>query len=237
MVDSGAEDGASDHILIGGQTGPVSCANRRQSCEAPDRAQPGTRTPRGAQPSADASLPRATAARTVDTTCRKILDRTPRRQVDPEMLRRVDGSGIGRGSGALGRRLRRLCRCRDRASGGGRGRVDRCQIRAPPAVVSTADAIERSAPRVWEDYPDNISFVYLKGDKAATDPRLRQSRAFGERFEVPSALGTSKRMNYGSPYPNHRTLPPRQLFTIHLRPAMSALKSLGFCSSQGPAGR
>ena len=124
-----------------------------------------------------------------------------------------------------------------RPPGGGRGRVDRCQIRAPPAVVSTADAIERSAPRVWEDYPDNISFVYLKGDKAATDPRLRQSRAFGERFEVPSALGTSKRMNYGSPYPNHRTLPPRQLFTIHLRPAMSALKSLGFCSSQGPAGR
>jgi hypothetical protein len=38
-------------------------------------------------------------------------------------------------------------------------------------------------------------------------------------------------MNYGSPYPNHRTLPPRQLLTIHLRPAMSALKSLGFCSS------
>ena len=156
--------------------------------------------------------PRATAARTVDTTCRKILDRTQRRQVDPEMLRRVDGSSIGRGSGALGRRVRRLCRCRDRASGGGRGRVDRCQIRALPAVVSTADAIERGAPR---------------GDR----PRLRQRRAFGERFEVPSALGTSKRMNYGSPYPNHRTLPPRQLFTIHLRPAMSALKSLGCCSS------
>jgi hypothetical protein len=43
VVDSGAEDGAREHILIGGQTGTVSCANRRQSCEAPDRAQPGTR--------------------------------------------------------------------------------------------------------------------------------------------------------------------------------------------------
>jgi hypothetical protein len=30
----------------------------------------------------------------VDTTCRKILDRTQRRQVDPEMLRRVDAIGI-----------------------------------------------------------------------------------------------------------------------------------------------
>jgi hypothetical protein len=156
--------------------------------------------------------PRATAARTVDTTCRKILDRTQRRQVDPEMFRRVDGSGIGRGSGAVGRRLRRLCRCRDRASGGGGGRVDRRRIRALPAVVSTANAIERAAPR---------------GDR----PRLRQRRTFGERFEVPSALGTSKRMNYGSPYPNHRTLPPRQLLTLHLRPARSALKGLGFCSS------
>src|SRR5271169_6627986 len=38
-----------------------------------------------------------------------------------------------------------------------------------PAIVSTADAIEPGAPRVWEDCPDNISFVYLEGDKAATD--------------------------------------------------------------------
>jgi carbon-monoxide dehydrogenase large subunit len=38
-----------------------------------------------------------------------------------------------------------------------------------PAIVSTAGAIEPAAPRVWDDCPDNISFVYLEGDKAATD--------------------------------------------------------------------
>jgi carbon-monoxide dehydrogenase large subunit len=38
-----------------------------------------------------------------------------------------------------------------------------------PATVSTADAVEPGAPRVWDDCPDNISFVYLEGDKAATD--------------------------------------------------------------------
>jgi carbon-monoxide dehydrogenase large subunit len=38
-----------------------------------------------------------------------------------------------------------------------------------PAIVSTADAVKPDAPRVWDDSPDNISFVYLEGDKAATD--------------------------------------------------------------------
>jgi carbon-monoxide dehydrogenase large subunit len=38
-----------------------------------------------------------------------------------------------------------------------------------PAIVSTADAIEPDAPRVWDDCSDNISFVYLEGDKAAAD--------------------------------------------------------------------
>ena len=38
-----------------------------------------------------------------------------------------------------------------------------------PAIVSTAAAMEPGAPRVWDDCPDNISFVYLEGDKAATD--------------------------------------------------------------------
>jgi carbon-monoxide dehydrogenase large subunit len=37
------------------------------------------------------------------------------------------------------------------------------------AVTSTAEASKRGAPRVWEDCPDNISFVELLGDKAATD--------------------------------------------------------------------
>jgi carbon-monoxide dehydrogenase large subunit len=38
-----------------------------------------------------------------------------------------------------------------------------------PAVVSTAKATEPGAAKVWEGCPDNISFVELLGDKAATD--------------------------------------------------------------------
>src|SRR5262249_36693092 len=38
-----------------------------------------------------------------------------------------------------------------------------------PAVVSTEDAAKPGAPLVWDEGPDTISFVYLEGDKAATD--------------------------------------------------------------------
>ena len=38
-----------------------------------------------------------------------------------------------------------------------------------PAVVATADALKPGAPRVWDDCPDNICFVHLDGDKAATE--------------------------------------------------------------------
>jgi carbon-monoxide dehydrogenase large subunit len=38
-----------------------------------------------------------------------------------------------------------------------------------PAVVSTAEAVKPGAPRVYDECPDNISFVELIGDKAATD--------------------------------------------------------------------
>ncbi|HKT20555.1 MAG TPA: xanthine dehydrogenase family protein molybdopterin-binding subunit [Stellaceae bacterium] len=38
-----------------------------------------------------------------------------------------------------------------------------------PAIVSTAEAAAPGALRVWEDCPDNICFVHLGGDKAATD--------------------------------------------------------------------
>jgi aerobic carbon-monoxide dehydrogenase large subunit len=38
-----------------------------------------------------------------------------------------------------------------------------------PAVVSTAEASATGAPRVWDGCPDNIGFVQLFGDKAATD--------------------------------------------------------------------
>src|SRR5438046_5037501 len=38
-----------------------------------------------------------------------------------------------------------------------------------PAVTSTGDAAKPGMPLVWDEAPDNISFVYLEGDKAATD--------------------------------------------------------------------
>jgi carbon-monoxide dehydrogenase large subunit len=38
-----------------------------------------------------------------------------------------------------------------------------------PSITSTADAAKADAPRVWADAPDNICFVELIGDKAATD--------------------------------------------------------------------
>jgi carbon-monoxide dehydrogenase large subunit len=38
-----------------------------------------------------------------------------------------------------------------------------------PAVVSTAEATAEGAPRVWDQCPDNIGFVQLFGDKAATE--------------------------------------------------------------------
>ena len=38
-----------------------------------------------------------------------------------------------------------------------------------PAIVSTAQATAPGAPRVWDECPDNIGFVQLFGDKAATD--------------------------------------------------------------------
>src|SRR3954467_12733423 len=38
-----------------------------------------------------------------------------------------------------------------------------------PAIISTADAVKPGAPLVWDDCPNNICFVQLDGDKAATD--------------------------------------------------------------------
>src|ERR1700704_4454892 len=38
-----------------------------------------------------------------------------------------------------------------------------------PAIISTADAAKPGASLVWDDCPNNICFVQLDGDKAATD--------------------------------------------------------------------
>jgi len=44
-----------------------------------------------------------------------------------------------------------------------------------PVVVSTAAASEPGAPLVWDDCPDNICFVELMGDKAATDAAFERA--------------------------------------------------------------
>ena len=38
-----------------------------------------------------------------------------------------------------------------------------------PAIVSTADAVKPDAPLVWDDCANNIGFIQIEGDKAATD--------------------------------------------------------------------
>jgi carbon-monoxide dehydrogenase large subunit len=54
-----------------------------------------------------------------------------------------------------------------------------------PAIVSTAEALQPGAPRVWDDCPDNISFVYLEGDKAAADAAFeRAAHVIRHRFVV-----------------------------------------------------
>jgi aerobic carbon-monoxide dehydrogenase large subunit len=44
-----------------------------------------------------------------------------------------------------------------------------------PACVSTAEAMANGAPCVWDDCPDNIGFVQLFGDKAATEAALAKA--------------------------------------------------------------
>jgi carbon-monoxide dehydrogenase large subunit len=56
---------------------------------------------------------------------------------------------------------------------------------ALPAVVSAADAIEGGAPLVHDDCPNNICFVQLDGDKAATDSAFaRAARVIKQRFII-----------------------------------------------------
>jgi aerobic carbon-monoxide dehydrogenase large subunit len=54
-----------------------------------------------------------------------------------------------------------------------------------PACVSTAAATAKGAPRVWDECPDNIGFVQLFGDKAATESALaRADHVVRHRFVV-----------------------------------------------------
>jgi aerobic carbon-monoxide dehydrogenase large subunit len=54
-----------------------------------------------------------------------------------------------------------------------------------PAVVSTAGASAAGAPRVWDGCPDNIGFVQLFGDKAATEAAFAKAdRVVKHRFVI-----------------------------------------------------
>ena len=68
-----------------------------------------------------------------------------------------------------------------------------------PVVVDCLQALDSAAPLVWDDYPDNRSFVFQQGDEAATDAaiaaaprvirkRLRISRVTAAALEPRGAL-------------------------------------------------
>ena len=54
-----------------------------------------------------------------------------------------------------------------------------------PAIVATGDAVKPGVPLVWEDCPNNIGFIQVEGDKAATDAAFaRAARVVRHRFVV-----------------------------------------------------
>ena len=64
------------------------------------------------------------------------------------------------------------------APGRRRGRADRGRLRAAAGRrLDRGSACKPGAPRVWDDCPDNICFVHLEGDKAATDAAFAARRA------------------------------------------------------------
>ena len=66
-----------------------------------------------------------------------------------------------------------------------------------PAVVATADAIAPGAPLVFDDCPNNICFVHLEGDKAATDAAFaRATHVVKERFIINRVTAASMDSNH-----------------------------------------
>src|SRR5262249_61388085 len=54
-----------------------------------------------------------------------------------------------------------------------------------PATASTAEATKSGAPLVWDDCPDNIGFVHVKGSKEATDAAFgRAAHVVKRRFVI-----------------------------------------------------
>ena len=54
-----------------------------------------------------------------------------------------------------------------------------------PAVTDTAAAVERGAPAVWDEVPDNVCFYQEVGDKAAVEAAFaRAKHVMRERFVI-----------------------------------------------------
>ena len=54
-----------------------------------------------------------------------------------------------------------------------------------PAIVATAGAVAPGAPQVWDDCPDNICFVQVNGDQAATEAAFaRAAQVVRQRFVI-----------------------------------------------------
>ncbi|HLI22113.1 MAG TPA: xanthine dehydrogenase family protein molybdopterin-binding subunit [Stellaceae bacterium] len=54
-----------------------------------------------------------------------------------------------------------------------------------PAVISGEDAVKPNAAKVWDDCPNNVCFVHLEGNKAATDEAFaRADKIVKRRFVI-----------------------------------------------------
>jgi carbon-monoxide dehydrogenase large subunit len=54
-----------------------------------------------------------------------------------------------------------------------------------PAIVSTGEALKPGVPLVWDDCPNNIGFVQIEGDKAATDAAFaKAAHVVKQHFDI-----------------------------------------------------
>ncbi len=61
-----------------------------------------------------------------------------------------------------------------------------------PVVISTADATNPASPRIWQDFPDNISNVHNVGDKAAVNAAFSQAdHIVKQRFAINRIITSS----------------------------------------------
>ena len=100
-----------------------------------------------------------------------------------------------------------------------------------PAIVSTADAIKPGAPLVWDDCPNNICFVHLEGDKAATDAAFEKAAHVVKHHFVINRVTAASMEPRGSigvyrPYDDHYTIYTtlQRNFTFREELAKSVLK-------------